>query len=286
MHPTDAEIAAYQRDGVVVLREVLTPDEVGGLRRAADQVAAAPGPLAVRVADDPETGRFVEDFRRRHDMEAIDRIACTSGLPEAVAALMGSGTVRLNHDHVLVREHGTARRTPWHQDQPYYDLDGHQTVSCWLSLDPVAADESLQVVAGTHLGPWLMPRTFREGEAKWFPEGTLADLPDIDGALAEDPAAFDVRSYAVEPGDAVCFHFLSVHGAPGTSAGRRVVSLRYVGDDVVRAARPWRTSPPFPELEGVLDDGAPLVHPLFPVVWPEEPPPGGGGVPWKAAATP
>jgi hypothetical protein len=33
------------------------------------------------------------------------------------------------------------------------------------------------------------------------------------------------------------------------------------------APRPHRTSPPFEELDGALPAGAPLDHPLFPVVW-------------------
>jgi hypothetical protein len=33
------------------------------------------------------------------------------------------------------------------------------------------------------------------------------------------------------------------------------------------APRPHRTSPPFEELDGVLAPGAPLDHPLFPVLW-------------------
>lgn len=38
-------------------------------------------------------------------------------------------------------------------------------------------------------GPWLMPRTFLRGEARWFPEGSLAEQPDIDA----DRGAFDIR---------------------------------------------------------------------------------------------
>jgi hypothetical protein len=36
------------------------------------------------------------------------------------------------------------------------------------------------------------------------------------------------------------------------------------------AARPHPTSPPFPELEGVLSGGDPLDHPLFPRLWPRD----------------
>ncbi len=265
--PTEQEIRTFRRDGVVVLRGVLAGHEVDALRGAVAEVVARPGPLAVQVSDGGDDGDFfLEDFRRWQDLPSLEAVARESALPAVAAALTGSPMVRLFHDHVLVRGGGTPKRTPWHQDQPYYDIDGSQTVSFWLPLDSVPVDESLQVVAGTHLGPWLMPRTFRDGAARWFPEGSLAELPDIDA----DPAAFDLRSFSVQPGDAVCFDFLSVHGAPGTSDDRprRIVSLRYVGDDVVRAARPWRTSPPFPELVGVLADGEPLDHPAFPVVWP------------------
>lgn len=45
------------------------------------------------------------------------------------------------------------------------------------------------------------------------------------------------------------------------------ITVRFLGDDMVHAPRPWTTSPPFPDLEDELADGAPLDHPLFPVLW-------------------
>ena len=89
--------------------------------------------------------------------------------------------MRLYHDHVLVKEPGTKQRTPWHQDQPYYNVDGAQTCSVWMPVDPVDRESTLEFVAGSHRGPWLMPRTFMDNEAKWFPEGELEELPDIEG---------------------------------------------------------------------------------------------------------
>ena len=112
-----------------------------------------------------------------------------------------------------------------------------------------------------------MPRTFLDGQAKWFPDGSLAELPDIDA----DPEQFPVIGWALEPGDAVCFHMLTLHAAGGVSGTnrRRVLSLRFLGEDMVHAVRAWTTSPPFPGLADELADGAPLDHPLFPVVWSE-----------------
>ena len=168
-------------------------------------------------------------------------------------------------DHVLVKEGRTRQRTPWHQDQPYYNVDG-RGVSAWIPVDPVPLGGCLELVAGSHRGPWLMPRTFLDKEARWFPEGSLAELPDIDA----DRGAWDLRRYDLQPGDAIFFDFLTVHGAPGFGypGRRRILSLRYLSAGARHAPRAWRTSPPYDDLHGELPAGAPMDHPLFPVVWP------------------
>lgn len=268
MHPalTPELVEAYARDGVVCVRQAFTADEVAQARAGIERVLAEPGPLALRAsaADD---GAFVEDFRRWTDVPELEALALRGPGGRLAAELTGAAEVRLYHDHVLVKEPRTRQETPWHQDQPYYDVDGRMTASIWMPVDPVPVESSLRVVAGSHLGPWYLPRTFLDGEARWFPEGSLADLPDVDA----DPAAFDVRSWALEPGDAVVFHFLALHAAGGVpgEGRRRVLSLRYVGEDVRHADRPWRTSPPFDDVG--LHDGDALDHPCFPVVWPALP---------------
>ena len=133
-------------------------------------------------------------------------------------------------------------------------MDG-RGVSAWIAVDPVPEGGSLELLAGSHRGPWLMPRTFLTKEARWFPEGSLAELPDIDA----DPGAFDIRRFALQPGDAIFFDFLTVHGAPGFPfrSRRRVLSLRYLAADIRHAPRPWRTSPPFDGLQ----DSCPLERP-------------------------
>jgi ectoine hydroxylase-related dioxygenase (phytanoyl-CoA dioxygenase family) len=103
----------------------------------------------------------------------------------------------------------------------------------------------------------LMPRTFLEREAKWFPEGALREIP-------EDPQP--VIGWELEPGDAVFFHALTLHRSAGSAKRRRVVSFRFLGDDATHAPRRWRTSPPFPGLSDELAEGAPMDHPLFPVL--------------------
>jgi hypothetical protein len=110
-----------------------------------------------------------------------------------------------------------------------------------------------------------MPRTFLTRQARWFPEGSLAELPDIDA----DPAAFDVRQYALQPGDAIFFDCLTVHGAPGPVPVPAACPVAAVpGRRRPPRAAPWRTSPPFDGLQDELPAGAVMDHPLFPVGWP------------------
>lgn len=258
-------VDTYASDGVVCVRDVLDPEEVELAARAVEAVLARPSALAqvASSADDP--GSFVEDFCRWTEIPGIERLARHSKAPQVAAELMATPEVRLYHDHVLVKEGGTRQRTPWHQDQPYYNVDG-RGVSAWIPIDPVPAGGCLELVAKTHSGPWLMPRTFVDGEAKWFPEGSLAELPDIDS----DRDAFEIRRYELRPGDAIFFDFLTVHGAPGFpyDGRRRVLSLRYLSAQARHAPRRWRTSPPFEGLDAQIEDGAPMGHRLFPVVWP------------------
>lgn len=266
----DSVVDTYHRDGVVVLRGVVSADEIALLRTGIDAVVESPSPRAKVASSSDDPGLFLEDFctwRERPEFAAFLR---STRLGEVAAQLMRSERVHLYHDHVLVKEPRTRQRTPWHQDQPYYDVEGVQNVSFWIPVDSVPLESSLELVAGTHVGPWLMPRTFLDRQARWFPEGTLADLPDIDANRAD----FPIRSWNVEPGDAVAFHMLTVHGAPGVvgTGRRRVFSLRVLGDDMVYAPRPWVCSPDFAAVMSERDDPRRAKEPLrgewFPELWP------------------
>ena len=63
-----------------------------------------------------------------------------------------------------------------------------------------------------------------------------------------DAEGMRVMEWEMEPGDAVPFDYLTLHGARGneTGARRRAFSLRLVGEDARVIDRPGRTSPPYP----------------------------------------
>ena len=260
-----ATVESFQRDGAVCLRQLFRPEEIAVLRAGIDANLAHLSPRAKVASTPDDPGRFVEDFCNWQENAQYRGFIFNSALPETAGRLMRSSTAKLYHDHMLTKEPGTRAATPWHQDQPYYNIDGRQNISFWIPVDPVSRESTLEFVAGSHMGPWLMPRSFMDAQAKWFPEGSLADLPDIEAARD----SFPILGWELQPGDAVCFHMLTLHATRGVTGPnrRRVFSVRFLGDDITHAPRRWRTSPEFPGLSDELPAGAPMHHTLFPVLW-------------------
>jgi len=183
----EATIAQFRTDGCTVVRGLFTPDEVETVRRGIERNLAEPGPLFGVASRDDDTGRFVEDFCNWQRIEEYREIAFNSSAADVAGMLMGSSEVRLYHDHLLVKEPRTQQPTPWHQDQPYYNVEGVDNCSMWMPVDPVSAESTLEFLAGSHAQGWLMPRTFLDMQAKWFPEGSLGELPDIESDRARVP---------------------------------------------------------------------------------------------------
>jgi len=261
------DAAEFRRDGAGVVRGLLDRDEVARLADGVERNLAEPSERAIEGGGDAGSGRFFEDFRNWGRIAAYEEVIRGSRLAEVAAELMGSGTVRLHHDHLLVKEPGTTIRTPWHQDQPFYNVDGFDTVSFWIPLDPVPRESTLEFVAGSHASrTWYMPRSFFDDRALVFDDGAFEEVPDVEA----DRDAHTILGWELEPGDAVAFNMLTLHAAAGSRNRRRAFSVRLVGDDVRFAARPHATSPPFPELEGVLTHADELAHPLFPRLWPRD----------------
>lgn len=238
---TPEEVERYQQDGVICLRGVFA-GWVDVIAAGIARNMAEPGEYASENA--VTEGRFFDDYCNWTRIPEIERVVRESPAAAIAAAAMRSERAQFFHDHVLVKEPGTAKPTPWHQDAPYYFVEGAQTVSFWIPIDPVR-DATLRLIAGSHrwdrmVRPvsWADDSDFYGEKQEWRP------VPDPDS----DPAAYKVMEWAMEPGDCVIFDFRTAHGARGNPHGarRRALSLRWVGDDARYVERPGRTSPPYP----------------------------------------
>ena len=263
---TEARIAAFQRDGVVLVPDAFDADWIDRLRRGLERNIAAPGPHRREYSEAGKPGHFFGDYCNWRRIPEYEDFARNSPAADIAGALMDSQKVNLFHEHVVVKEPGTEERTPWHHDQPYYCVDGDDNVSLWVPLDPVPQDRAVEFIRGSHRwGRWFTPTRFTGVDYQRDDAG-FEPIPDIEA----EREAYDIVSFALEPGDCAAFHFRTIHGAPGNSSAgtrRRAVSFRWTGDDARFVIRKGEMSPPFLDFEDCkLQPGAPLDSPLFPVI--------------------
>ncbi len=259
---TNEQIETFQRDGAVMIKNAMT-DWVDVMRAGVARNMEHPSKYASENDVFEGQGRFFDDYCNWLRIPEFAQVVRKSPAAEIAARSMRSTSAQFFHDHVLVKEGETSKPTPWHQDGPYYFVEGAQTVSMWLPLDRVK-DASLRLLAGSHkwqkmVRPvsWADDSDFYDSDADWSP------VPDPD----TDDANYRILEWEMAPGDLVLFDYRTVHGARGnlSPSRRRVLSLRWLGDDARYVERPGLTSPPYPGHQMVA--GQRLREDWFPMVW-------------------
>ena len=149
MNIADSTVADFRKDGVVVLRDIFR-DWVEPLSQGVAEVMAHPSPLERSYQPKDGSAPFFQDLCNWQRIPAFRAFIYESPAAEIAARLMGSATSRFFHDHILVKRPGNSTVTPWHQDQPYYCVEGDRTVSFWTPLDTISRSVSLECVAGSH----------------------------------------------------------------------------------------------------------------------------------------
>lgn len=251
----------YERDGVVCVRDAFPRDWLEFLSDAVEEAMHAPGPNAEEYVAARGKGRFFGDVELAERLPKFRRFALESPAAAIAGQIMGATRVNFFYDQLLVKEPGTAERTPWHQDQPYWALSGYQICSVWLPLDPVPEAISVEYVCGSHRWPEFSPYHFADGTP--YADTGLPTLPDIE-ARRQD---YDIKRFALNPGDCLVFQAMVVHGAPGNTGQnrRRALTTRWAGDDVRYCRRAGEVA--IPTQDPGLAQGQVLDSERFPLAW-------------------
>ncbi len=279
----ESAIAEYDRDGATVLRNVIAPEWIDRLGEAVD-VLMAKGVRGTNLAG-AEEGRFFGDLFSWLNEPTIEAFVREAGLAEVAGRIMRSSEVRFFYDQLLVKEPGTPKRTPWHQDLPYWPVAGDQILSIWVAIDPATPSNGVVTyVRGSHKWKRFFPmEPFSEdARADLEAETRGLDIYDADvkgqwgnlGDIRDNPDRYDLVAWNVEPGDVIVHHPLTVHGAPGNlsiGARRRALATRWFGLDARwDDSRPHfmrrlqsDTAFPYPR----LGHGEAVTDPLFPLLW-------------------
>jgi hypothetical protein len=215
------QVAAFQRDGHLLLPSVASAEEISAYRpvilSARDRYGAEATPLAER---DTYGRAFLKGMNLWPKDEGVRRFVLARRFGRIAAELLGVRGVRIYHDQALLKEPGGGI-TPWHQDQHYFPLATNNTITMWMPL--------------TDAEPEMGIMRFASGSHR---EGYLGDMPISDDSEARFETFVRERGFRITPsapmraGDATFHYGWTLHGAPPntTQKTREVMTIIWYED--------------------------------------------------------
>ena len=171
MFLSDKQIKDYQNDGVIIVRDIFK-DWIEPLRKGFQKVLNNPSKHGRENVND-DNGRFFEDYCNWERIEEFKNCIFNSPGAQIVAEATNSKSAQIFHEHIFIKEPGTNLETPWHQDMPYYCVDGNDTGSFWIPLDQVDKKNNLQLILGSHKWSKLIKPTKWSNDQSWYKDDTL-----------------------------------------------------------------------------------------------------------------
>jgi ectoine hydroxylase-related dioxygenase (phytanoyl-CoA dioxygenase family) len=266
--------AAYDRDGVVCLRQAFAGNWLEQMAAGIEQDRRQPGRFFRDQTPEGSPAKYVFSYWSWPNNAALRDVVLNSPAAEIAGRLMNATRVTMIMDNWFLREAGATNGAPWHHDEPYFDFDGGRMCAVWTPLEPASCEEGLTFAAGSHLwGRLFMPLHFRQrapfdGVEK---RGGYEPVPDIDS----EPEKYRLLSWALEPGDCLVFDLRTLHCATaGTKPLQREIrrlSLRFGDQDVRFKPRGvWTEEITQFLIEQGQIAGGKLNCPMLPQVWSAE----------------
>jgi len=233
---SEPERAQYLRDGYVVVRGLLRPDEIARILARARAIAHGDHPPAAKssvmrdihfakrllpMPEDPELALWKIMNADRFDPVLRDTMAAP-GLLDAVSDLIGDDLLAFLYMLIYKPPHLPESVHPFHQDGLYFQFAPHDlVVGAWVALDPVSeANGGLTIVPGTQ----TQPITSHEA----IP-GVNAGAFGASGVEGSAEMMEKAVSFELAPGDGVLFHPHLYHRTGGnrTDRHRRVLTIHF-----------------------------------------------------------
>jgi ectoine hydroxylase-related dioxygenase (phytanoyl-CoA dioxygenase family) len=239
----DEDVAAYRRDGAVLLKGVLADEDLRLLEAGLETAHAEPSGMSSRVRAPEGEGETVVEQTPSRRSPALRALLERGRVAEIAGRMLQAPTAQLVFDQIFYKARGRVLATPWHQDTPFLSVRGHDMLRVWLTCDPSPRALTVQTVRGSHR--WNVVYDARgdaPSEVGLAEEGsefsyagagdpTLPPLPDVERWRD----SFDILSWDVEPGDALVFQGNVLHGAQGVDdhpRPRRAYASMWGGPDL------------------------------------------------------
>ena len=223
---TPTQLESYRRDGYIVVEDLVTADELDGLRtRLREYTHGGRAQNALRIQIEPRIQRG--ELQVDHPGDGIRKI---DGLVEGDDHFQGLGKhpnivsilsqilgpdIKMFRNSLLMKPPEVGSQKGMHQDSPYWPIEPMDLCSCWFPLDDATLENGcMAVINGSH---------------------TLGALPHVHVTddYVIDEAHYDPQAMVTVPmkaGSGLFFHSLLLHyTAPNRSnSWRRAIALSYM----------------------------------------------------------
>ena len=272
---SDQQVATFYKDGVVILRNCFDAEWISLLKKGISKNLSEPGERS-RIWDRNRNGGFtLYDSDNWCRIKEYEKFVFESSTGEIAAKLLNSRKVNFFFEAIFARSAGVQFSTPWHQDEPFWSVEGFDTVSIWMPMVDVEKRSALAFVPGSHR--W--PNKFRQQD---FGELNPDDQVDVDKVefdenweafpdIDSDCEKYKVVSWDMVAGDCVAFNGRMIHGGSGQLAPGKdlqVFNTQWLGDDVKVLFKSYGMDPDHSEKmkdagmkSGDIVDG--VVYPAF-----------------------
>lgn len=197
---TDSEVAAFQRDGYLIVRGLLNPEETELVNRIARSDLALEQETRKRA--DARGGFATLALRNSLGDDVYSAIVRSRRIVETMERLLGDEVYHYHHK-MNMKQPYEGGAWEWHQDYGYWYNNGclfPDMASCMIALDRATRENGcLQAIKGSH----------RMGRVD---HGKTGDQTGADPErVAEAMKRLEHVYVELEPGDAIFFHSNLLH---------------------------------------------------------------------------
>ncbi len=208
------QIDAFQRDGFIKLKKLISPAALGLLRSEMSQL--------FKQAESKLGSRFGSLEMMWPGNAVLKQFVFSRRLARLAAELLGVPKVRLYHDNALSKQPGCGR-TPWHYDGHHFPIATRDVCTLWLPLQAIPDNMGpLGFARGLHLVDMVKDIPFNKFDTSY-------DQKIMEKFREE---GVDVESGPFDLGEASFHHNFSFHtaGPNLTTTQRMVLATTYFAD--------------------------------------------------------
>ena len=207
---TNAQIAAYEREGYLAPVAVMSETEAQALRATLERIEAGMG------------GPLRGDLRHKAHLlfPFLAELIRHPAMLDAIEDVLGPDILCWN-TNFFIKEADTPAFVSWHQDATYWGLSSPDVCTAWVALTPSDLDNgAMAVIPGSHMMDQIPHRdTFDRHNLLTRGQEIAVEVDDDRGV-----------PLVLRPGEMSLHHVRLVHGSPPNPSNDRRIgfAIRYI----------------------------------------------------------